>query len=76
MKILPEHVAHMRAAIGRASTAPTWDQYQRAGLSAKRWRWDVARIAGLIPWFCSTLYAYANDDHIDTALRHILPVQS
>lgn len=75
MKITKEHIARMRAAIGQASKAPTWHQYKTAGLSAKRWRWDVARIAGLIPFMCDTLYKYADDTHIDTALRHILPVQ-
>lgn len=74
MKITKEHIAYMRHAIGQASKAPCWPQYKAAGLSAKRWRWDVARIAGLIPFFYAEVYKYANDDHIDAALRHILPV--
>ena len=72
MKITKGHLQYIKQRIGAASTAPTWDQYKRAGLSAMRWRWDVARIAGLIPFFCTDIYKYANDEHIDTALRHIL----
>jgi hypothetical protein len=34
-------------------------------------RWDALSAAGLIPWVCSTLYPYLNDNHIDTALRAI-----
>ena len=73
MKIKTEHLAHMRGAIDgllsqRADTAAT---YAAAGLSLMRYRWDVARAAGLIPFFCDTLYAYANDSHIDTALRAV-----
>lgn len=68
MKIKPEHVDHMRAAM-----APVIARYkQPAEHSAKRYRWDVARAAGLIPFITDTLYTYANDDHIDTALRSIL----
>lgn len=70
MKVRPEHVEHMRAAmlpILQKNTKP-------ADVSDKRWRWDVARAAGLIPYTCDTLYTYANDDHIDTALRHIIKV--
>lgn len=72
MKIRPEHIVFMTHAIGNASKAPTAATYKAYGLSAMRWRWDVARSAGLIPFFCSTLYSYANDTHIDTALKHIL----
>lgn len=35
----------------------------------KRIRWDLARASGLTPFFCSTLYSYLNDEHIDTALK-------
>ena len=35
----------------------------------KRFRWDLFRAAGLITWACDNLYNYANDTHIDTALR-------
>jgi hypothetical protein len=35
----------------------------------KRIRWDWAHAAGLTPFFCAEIYDYANDEHIDTALR-------
>jgi hypothetical protein len=37
----------------------------------KRFRWDMFRLGGLTSWTCDTLYPYLNDDHIDTALRHV-----
>lgn len=43
--------------------------YKNSGLSDKRLHWDALRQAGLITWVCDNLYSYANDDHIDTALR-------
>jgi hypothetical protein len=72
MKIKPEHLEHMRHAIGNASKAPCWNTYKAAGLSPKRWRWDVAYSAGLNSFLCAEIYTYANDEHFDTALRHIL----
>jgi len=74
MKITPEHLAHMRAAI--AATIPvhpyTAADYARAGHSPKRYRWDLLYAAKLTPWICQHLYKYCNDEHIDTALRAIL----
>jgi hypothetical protein len=37
-----------------------------------RLRWDIAHRAGLTSWFCDEIYSYADDDHIDTALRKIM----
>jgi hypothetical protein len=73
MKIQPEHYERMRAAIEIVlDSHPTVAaEYQAAGHSLKRLRWDVARAAGLVPYMCATLYSYANDEHIDTALRRI-----
>lgn len=72
MKIKPEHFEQMKKTILANSRAPTWPTYRNAGLSEKRWRWDIARQSGLIPFLCETIYPYANDDHFDTALRKIL----
>ena len=73
MKIKPEHYEHIRAALLKApSTFPTLDEYKRRGLTERRWTWDLAHAVGLTPYFCSTIYPYANDDHIDTALRAAL----
>lgn len=46
--------------------------YIANGLSDKRYRWDLCYHAGLTPWICDTIYPYANDTHIDTALRAIV----
>ena len=37
-----------------------------------RLRWEIWYAAGLTRFACDTLYKYANDDHIDTALRRII----
>lgn len=67
MKIKQEHYDHMRN-----SMQPIMDAIpQPEGMSGKMYRWGVARRAGLITYMCDTLYSYLNDDHIDTALRHI-----
>jgi hypothetical protein len=71
MKIKPEHVAHMKAAILANAHAPTLPSYLARGLTEKRWRWDLLWQAGLSRWISDNIYPYANDDHIDTALRHI-----
>lgn len=42
-------------------------QYKDKELSHKRFRWDVFHAIG-----GNNLYAYMNDEHIDTALRAIL----
>jgi hypothetical protein len=72
VKIKPEHLEHMRRAILANSRAPTLPSYLARGLTEKRWRWDLLYAAGLSQWICDNLYPYANDEHIDTALRHIL----
>ena len=74
MKIKPEH--YSKIALDCQSfiaSNPTMAQaYKDAGLSAKRFQWDVARKAGLIGFFCDTIYKYADDTHIDTALRNAI----
>ena len=74
MKIKPEHYAKIAndcaAVIAAHPTA--LQEYKNAGLSATRYRWDVARKAGLIRFFCDEVYKYANDTHIDTALRNAI----
>lgn len=37
-----------------------------------RLRWDVLYLSGLSQWICDNLYSYLDDNHIDTALRHIM----
>ena len=38
----------------------------------KRFRWDLCYAAGLSGWLCDEVYKYANDTHVDTALRHAI----
>lgn len=38
----------------------------------KRLRWDCFYSAGLTRFACDNIYQYADDTHIDTALRTIL----
>jgi hypothetical protein len=74
MKIKPEHVEHMAAAM-RATVAqvgPEKCAEFRQLVTPKRYRWDLARGAGLTSFMCDTLYPYAEDKHIDTALRSIV----
>ena len=54
----------------------TLEHYAANGLSPMRFRWDCLHKAGQMGYLpdgflCKVLYAYANDDHIDTALRRI-----
>jgi hypothetical protein len=72
MKIKPEHLEHMRAALVKFNTDFYRSRYAAAGFSTQRFQWDAMRAAGLIPWVCDTLYPYANDEHIQTALNRII----
>ena len=73
MKIKPEHYEHIRAALLKApSTFPTVSEYEARGFTETRWQWDLAHAVGLTPYFCDTIYPYANDDHIQTALTKAL----
>ncbi len=72
MKIKAEHLAFMRSKIEPLDTSQARAGYLSRGLSNRRYMWDLARAAGLIPFFCSHLYFYANDSHIETALCAIV----
>ncbi len=79
MKIKPEHYAHIRDAIAARFNAGQVKGYTarieaegKAKYVAKRVRWDFMWHAVKSEWVCDTLYPYANDDHIDTALRSIM----
>ena len=76
MKITPEHYDYMLAAITpltgklkafqeKAKADPNFNQ------SAMRLRWDALWASGISAWLSVNVYPYANDDHIDTALRSI-----
>ena len=71
MKITQTHYNQLSALLQPAIDSTPVDTYRKAGLSDKRYRWDMTYKAGLSTWICDNLYPYLNDDHIDTALRSI-----
>jgi len=78
MKIASDHFRTLSHALYRAQQGmDTLDEYvSQHGLTAKRWRWDLlwrAKRLGFLPehFIEDEIYSYANDDHIDTALRRI-----
>lgn len=76
MKVKPEHYATIVGGFRevRANNPEIERLYHEAGLTEKRMRWDILRAARIngdsSQWLCDVIYPYANDDHIDTALRH------
>lgn len=72
MKMQPQHLEHMRAAIAKFDTDFYRARYAAAGLTTRRYQWDLVRAAGLMPWLCDTLYTYLNDSHIQTALNKLI----
>lgn len=74
MKIKPEDLQTLRDAVEATvkKFPETLAQYKGAGLSHKRYRWDMLYAAKQNDFVCNTLYRYLNDDHIDTALQRIL----
>ena len=79
MKITPEDYAVLESAIKRtiAQTGLSLDNYTSLGLTAKRYRWDLLEKSqikigdGINIDGDVNIYAYANNNHIDTALRKI-----
>ena len=78
MKIQPDHYAHMRDAIEAlprdavVAHKAALENDPRVKDLGMRYRWDLLHAARLTPWLCDTIYPYANDTHIDTALRAIV----
>jgi hypothetical protein len=77
MKITPEHFSYLRDSIVAANPPfaimrETIARDSRVKDPAMRLRWDCLHFAGLSPWICDNLYSYADDSHIDTALRAIM----
>jgi len=71
MKITLDHYMHIARSLNniRPFLLQARIAYKKSGLSDKRFHWDMVRHAGLITWLCDNIYPYANDDHINTALR-------
>lgn len=72
MKITNEHFLELKIAVESSPVYPELMDYRARGLSDMRYRWDCvwAVHSSLKQWF-DQVYQYANDDHIDTALRRI-----
>jgi hypothetical protein len=72
MKITAEHFATLAAKVAPFDTPERREQYKAQGLTDKRYRWDLAYMAGCTRFICDALYSYLDDTHIDTALRTIV----
>lgn len=79
MKITSKHYNIMKAAIAKIWTQEKHEcQYQfiinegKAKDINKRLRWDWLHYAKLNQFICDEIYLYANNDHIDTALKRII----
>ena len=79
MKIEAQHYEHMRGAILSVFTQSKLDTLRQSIKESgrfkdfdKRVRWDMLFLSLPAAWVCDNLYAYADDAHIDTALRKIL----
>ena len=78
MKLKREHYDHIKAAVSRLfhEVDLRRDAIVRQGRAKdveKRLRWDLLfATPGMSRWICDNIYPYANDDHIDTALRRIM----
>lgn len=87
LKITPEHLTALRNAVVPLDTPERRDQYRtgsfpRADLCKNldmRYRWDLLHATGLKLGDGVgvrgdlDLYAYLDDDHIDSALRDLVP---
>lgn len=73
MKMQSAHFDHIAAKIAELDSPYLRGAYRNAGLSLKRYQWDVTYQVGLTAYICETLYSYLNDDHIQTALNRIIP---
>ena len=79
MKITPEDYAILERSVKHtmALTGLTLDNYTSLGLTAKRYRWDMLEKSqikigdGINIDGDVNIYAYANKNHIDTALKKI-----
>lgn len=86
MKITPEHYAFIKAAVQNKFTVSLvndhrtfiefeWKRDQVKFDSEnveKRLRWDLLWLSVTSAWICANIYKYADDTHIDTALKKIV----
>jgi hypothetical protein len=78
MKIQAEHLAELQRTIDAVKVRVPVAQYQaeHPEFSAKRVRWDYFHGTGQegLRFLCDVLYPYMNDEHMDTALKHVVGV--
>lgn len=78
MKIRQEHYQHMLDAITTIGVDKLRCHRQfivnegKAKDVEKRLRWDASYYAHLTPFIGDQIYSYADDTHVDTALRSIM----
>ena len=79
MKITPEHYEFIKSAIRNKFTVSVVNDHRtfienegKAKDIDKRLRWDLLRLAVTSAWICATVYKYADDTHLDTALKKIV----
>ena len=79
LKIRPEHYEfiknkfkEMYAHLEPPSFTHWRRVYKDAGLSEKRFVWDLFWALDLSKFTCDVLYKYMNDDHLYSALRRIV----
>jgi len=75
MKIKPEHYEQIKQVFAQNKDEIT--NYRTALLELekrpkdleKRLRWDALNVLLGSHWICHNIYPYANDDHLDSALK-------
>ena len=79
MKITPEHYAHIKQQIANIWTVEKHIAHKQFIANEgkvkdieKRLRWDWSYYAKLSPFICDNIYTYADDTHVDTALKNII----
>ena len=79
MKIKADHYEHMKQAIAAVWTKEKHEAHRtfiinegKAKDVEKRLRWDWSYYAQLTAYLCDHVYPYADDNHVDTALRAII----
>ncbi len=80
MKIKQKHYDYLVKAMQLAGVNAEWIRLRREFVSGcpnvkdveKRVRWDALYQASVSYWICYQVYAYADDSHLDTALRRIV----
>ena len=79
MKIKQEHYNFMKKEIQKIWTIEKHNSHRefiinegKAKDIERRLRFDWSYYAKLTPFICDNLYSYANDNHINTALKNII----